>query len=71
MTKAKAKAKATKSGKTITVTQIKSPIGFQKTQRVVLLGLGLKRIGNSRVLEDTPSIRGMIKKVSHLITVEE
>ncbi len=59
------------SKKTIKVTQIASPIGKPDTQRATLIGLGLNKINRTRVLEDTPSIRGMIKKVSHLVKVEE
>lgn len=57
--------------KTITVTQIASPIGRPKDQRATLIGLGLNKMGRTAVLEDTPSIRGMIKKVAHLVKVEE
>ncbi len=57
--------------KTITVTQIGSPIGRPKDQRATLVGLGLNKMHRTRTLEDTPSVRGMIKKVSHLVKVEE
>ena len=57
--------------KTITVTQIASPISRPKDQRATLIGLGLNKMGRTAVLEDTPSIRGMIKKVAHLVKVEE
>ena len=57
--------------KTLKVTQIASPIGRPKVQRATLIGLGLNKMGRTSVLEDTPSIRGMIKKVSHLVKVEE
>ena len=53
--------------KTIIVTQTKSPIGRKSYQRQTLVGLGLNKIGRSKELEDTPSIRGMINKVKHLI----
>ena len=53
------------------VTQIASPIGRPKDQRKTLIGLGLNRIDRTRELEDTPAIRGMIRKVSHLVKVEE
>lgn len=59
------------SKKTIKVTQIASPIGKPKDQRATLIGLGLNKMNHTAVLEDTPSIRGMIKKVSHLVKVEE
>ncbi len=57
--------------KTIKVTQIASSIGHTKDQRATLVGLGLNKIRKVSVLEDTPSVRGMIKKVSHLVKVEE
>ena len=55
--------------KTIIVTQKKSPIGRQSYQRKTLIGLGLNKIGRSKELNDTPSIRGMISKVKHLVEV--
>tara|TARA_Y100001947_G_scaffold75932_1_gene64207 strand:+ start:450 stop:635 length:186 start_codon:yes stop_codon:yes gene_type:complete len=55
--------------KIIVVTQMKSPIGRQSYQRKTLIGLGLNKIGRSSKLEDTPSIRGMINKVKHLVEV--
>ena len=55
--------------KTIIVTQKKSPIGRQSYQRKTLIGLGLNKIGRSKELDDTPSIRGMIGKVKHLVEV--
>lgn len=57
--------------KTLKVTQIASPIGKPKDQRATLIGLGLNKMNRTAVLEDTPSVRGMIKKVSHLVRVEE
>ena len=54
---------------TIIVTQKKSPIGRQSYQRKTLIGLGLNKIGRSKELEDTPSIRGMVSKVKHLVKV--
>jgi large subunit ribosomal protein L30 len=62
---------ADKKGKTITVTQTGSPVGRQANQRSTLVGLGLNKIGRTKTLEDTPSVRGMIRKVSHLVKVEE
>jgi len=53
------------------VTQIKSPIGRPADQRETLKGLGLNKMNRTRELEDTPSVRGMINKVSHLVRVEE
>ncbi|HSO43448.1 MAG TPA: 50S ribosomal protein L30 [Rhodospirillales bacterium] len=54
----------------VKVTQTKSPIGRRADQRQTLIGLGLNKIGRSRELEDTPSVRGMIAKVRHLLQVE-
>jgi large subunit ribosomal protein L30 len=56
---------------TVKVTQTGSPIGRQKYQRETLKGLGLNKMHKTRELEDTPSVRGMINKVKHLISVEE
>jgi large subunit ribosomal protein L30 len=56
--------------KTLTVKQIASVAGRAPGQQETLTGLGLRRIGNVRVLEDTPSVRGMIRKVQHLVRVE-
>ena len=53
----------------ILVTQKKSPIDRQSYQKKILIGLGLNKIGRSKDLEDTPSIRGMISKVKHLVEV--
>jgi large subunit ribosomal protein L30 len=52
------------------VTQVKSGIGRSESQRKTLEGLGLRGPNKSKVLQDTPAIRGMIRKVSHLVTVE-
>ena len=57
--------------KTIKVTQIASPIGKPKDQKATLVGLGLNKLNKVSVLEDTPSVRGRIKKVQHLVKVEE
>ena len=59
------------SGGTIRVTQVKSPIGYEKSQRKTLRGLGLRRMNHSVEVQDTPAVRGMINKVSHLVRVEE
>ncbi len=58
-------------GKTVTVTQTGSPIGRKKDQRATLVGLGLNKMHRTRILEDTPAVRGMINKVHHLVRVEE
>lgn len=57
--------------KTVRVTQIRSPIGRKEDQRGTLIGLGLNKLNRSRELEDTPSVRGMIRKVAHLVRVDE
>lgn len=57
--------------KTIKVTQIGSPIGRPDDQRATLIGLGLNKMHKTSVLEDTPSVRGMIRKIQHLVRVEE
>jgi large subunit ribosomal protein L30 len=56
--------------KTLKVTQIASPIGRRQDQRATLKGLGLNRVRRSRVLEDTPAVRGMIEKVRHLVRID-
>lgn len=58
-------------GKRIRVTQMRSTIGFDRRQAAVLRGLGLRRIRHTVELPDTPSVRGMIRKVRHLVRVEE
>ena len=62
---------ATKKKAVLKVKQIASPIGRDRVQRQILIGLGLNKMNKVRELEDTPSIRGMIKKVPHLVKVEE
>jgi large subunit ribosomal protein L30 len=57
--------------KTVTVTQTGSPIGRTDDQLATLKGLGLNKRHRSRVLEDTPAVRGMINKVHHLVRVDE
>jgi large subunit ribosomal protein L30 len=57
------------TGKTVTVRQTGSPIRREKDQRATLAGLKLNRVGRTSTLEDTPSVRGMIRKVAHLLEV--
>ncbi|MDX2101452.1 MAG: 50S ribosomal protein L30 [Alphaproteobacteria bacterium] len=57
--------------KTVTVTQIHSPIGREEWARATLIGLGLNKMHRTRTLEDTPAVRGMIRRVQHLVRVEE
>jgi len=56
--------------KTVTVTQVKSIARRTDDQRLTLIGLGLNKLHRTRTLEDTPSVRGMINKVKHLLRVE-
>jgi large subunit ribosomal protein L30 len=62
-------AKATT--KTIKVTQTGSPIRREASQRATLVGLGLNKMHKTRELEDSPEVRGMIRKVQHMVTVTE
>ncbi len=57
--------------KTIKVTQVGSPISRRYDQRQTLVGLGLNKRHRSKVLKDTPEVRGMINKVQHLVRVED
>jgi large subunit ribosomal protein L30 len=57
--------------KTITLTQVKSPNRRPERQAATLIGLGLNKLGRVSTLEDTPAVRGMLKKVQHLVQVEE
>lgn len=58
------------SVKMVKVTQIGSPIRRTQDQRATLIGLGLNKMNKSRDLQDTPSVRGMIAKVQHMVKVE-
>ena len=69
MTK-RALQKADGEGRRVKITQIRSTIGFNKSQAKVIESLGLRRIGHSVELADTAATRGMILKVRHLVTVE-
>ena len=64
-------AKTPTKRNTITVTQTGSPIRRTKDQRATLIGLGLNKMRRSRELEDSPEVRGMIRKVQHMVTVSE
>ncbi len=57
--------------KTLKVRQTGSPIRRQPDQQANLIGLGLNKMGRVRELEDTPSVRGMINKISHLVKIVE
>jgi len=56
---------------TIKVTQVKSTAGRLRNHRACMAGLGLRRIGHTVELEDTPAVRGMISRVNYLVRVEE
>ena len=64
-------AKKSDAGKMVTVTLVKSPIGFQKIQGKVAEGMVLRKLNHSVTLKDTPETRGMIFKIRHLVTVSE
>jgi large subunit ribosomal protein L30 len=55
----------------VIVRQTASPIRRKFDQRATLVGLGLNRIGRTRVLDDTPAVRGMIAKVAHMVEIVE
>jgi len=55
--------------KTITVQLAKSVAGTRESHRATIRGLGLRKLGSTRTLEDTPSVRGMITKVSYLVRI--
>ncbi len=61
---------ASKSKKTVKVTQVKSTFGRLKAHQQCVAGLGLRRIGHTVEVEDTPSVRGMINKANYLLKVE-
>jgi large subunit ribosomal protein L30 len=55
----------------LTITQVKSAIGRKPGQKETLVGLGLNKLHKTSTLEDTPAIRGMVDKVSHLLKIED
>ncbi|OFW03972.1 MAG: 50S ribosomal protein L30 [Acidobacteria bacterium RIFCSPLOWO2_02_FULL_67_36] len=67
-------AKTTKKKKSdapkVKITLVRSPIGFNRTQAATVQGMGLRRIGHTVELVDTPATRGMILKVRHLVKVD-
>jgi large subunit ribosomal protein L30 len=67
----KAAAKKTSDAKKLTITLRKSTIGFNRNQGKIVQGMGLRRIGHSVELPDTPATRGMILKVRHLVEVAD
>lgn len=60
-----------KSAKVLQITLKRSPIGYSKRQKGTIRALGLRRMNQTVEHEDTPVVRGMIAKVSHLVAVEE
>ena len=64
-------AKAKSEAKTVTIKQTGSPIRRTKDQRATLAGLKLNKMGRVATLEDTESVRGMIAKVAHMVTIVE
>ena len=65
------KAAAKPAARTLKITLVRSPIGFNKTQSLTVQGMGLRRIRHTVELPDTPETRGMIHKVRHLVEVTE
>ena len=63
--------KSKSSDKTIRVTLVKSPIGYTKDQKATVKALGLRRIRQTVEHKDNPAVRGMIRKVVHLVQIEE
>ena len=66
-----AKKESAPKAETLIVTQVGSPIGRRHDQRETLVGLGLNKMHRTRELPDTPSVRGMVAKVQHLVRVEQ
>ena len=64
-------AKATDKGKLLRITLVRSPIGYAERQKKTARALGLRRMNQTVEHADTPQIRGMIRKVAHLVRVEE
>ncbi len=69
--KKQASVKTAKAGLTVTVKQTGSPARTQDWAYATLSGLGLGRMNRTRTLEDTPAVRGMIRRVHHLVTIVE
>jgi large subunit ribosomal protein L30 len=67
----KAKGRSKKVEKLIRVTLLKSPIGYERSQKLTVRALGLRRIRQTVEHKDSPAIRGMLAKVSHLVRVED
>ena len=58
------------TARTLKVTLVRSPIGTRGSHKATVLGLGLKKMNQTRELQDTPAVRGMIQKVSYLVKVQ-
>jgi len=65
-----AKRKGTKT-KMVRITLVKSPIGYSERQKGTVRALGLKRLNQTVEMVDTPSLRGMLDRVNHLVAIEE
>lgn len=63
--------KAKKSTATIRIKQVRSAIGFKQDQKDTVRALGLGRIGRTREITDNPQVRGMLKKIPHLVMIVE
>jgi len=59
------------SARTLRVRQVRSVIGFSQAQRATLRGLGLRKIGSIAEVQETAEVKGMLRKVAHLVQVEE
>jgi len=66
-----AKKAAGSAKKTIKIRQVRSGIGFEKSQKATLRALGLEKIGRVREFPDNPAIRGMVAVISHLVVIEK
>lgn len=64
-------AQTSGDAKKLSVTYTKSAIGYKKDQKATIAALGFRKLGHTIELQDTPSIRGMLRKVAHLVTVKE
>ena len=67
----KKSTKKAEAARKVRIKLVRSPIGFNKTQAATVEGMGLRRIGHTIELVDTPATRGMILKVRHLVEVAE
>lgn len=64
-------AKKTEKRKMLRITLVKSSIGYSERHKATVRALGLRRLNQSVVHEDSPVVRGMLRKVNHLVTIEE